>query len=213
MTIEICNEFEKLTATLTKKKEESMLLPEHIREVFAKSTCLYSKEEVENALDRMAIDISHRLANKNPIFLCVVVGGIIPMGNLLPRLDFPLLVDYVHATRYRNDTVGKDLQWRVKPSCNMKGRTVIVVDDILDGGVTLSAIIQYCNEQGAAEVFTAVLVDKRHARLPNGHQKANFCGLEVDNHYVFGYGMDYKGYLRNAPGIYRIPSEEGVASE
>lgn len=192
----------------THGEKRVMTLPEHIHEVFSRAKCLYSKMEVEAALDRMATDISHSLSESNPIFLCVVVGGIIPLGNLLPRLDFPLEVDYVHATRYRGDTMGKDLQWKVKPSCNMKGRTVIVVDDILDGGVTLSAIIEYCQEQEAGTVHSAVLVDKCHARLPNGHKKANFSGLEVENHYVFGYGMDYKGYLRNAPGVYMVAPED-----
>lgn len=184
-----------------------MYLPDHIRELFSKSTCLYSKSEVEDALDKMSTEISYRLAHKNPIFLCVVVGGIVPLGSLLPRLDFPLEVDYVHVTRYSGDTVGKEVKWRVKPSCDMSGRTVVVVDDILDGGLTLSAIIRYCEEQNAADVYSAVLVDKCHARLPNGLQRAEFSGLNVENHYVFGYGMDYKGYLRNAPGIYMVPKE------
>lgn len=186
---------------------ELTVLPEHIQEVFSKATCLYSKAQVESALDRMAAEISHKLSRSNPIFLCVVVGGIVPLGNLLPRLDFPLELDYIHATRYRNDTRGKDLEWVVIPRCNMKGRTVLVVDDILDGGVTLGAIIQYCKSRGAQEVYSAVLVDKCHARLPDGHKRADFSGLEVDNHYVFGYGMDYKGYLRNAPGIYMVAPE------
>lgn len=184
-----------------------MLLSEHIREVFEKATCLYSKIEVEAALDRMATEISQTLASGNPIFLCVVVGGIVPLGNLLPRLDFPLEVDYVHATRYSGDIKGKNLEWRMKPSCNMRGRTVVVVDDILDGGVTLGAVIQYCQDQGANTVYSAVLVDKCQARVPNGYKHADFSGLKVENHYVFGYGMDYKGYLRNAPGIYMLASE------
>ena len=184
-----------------------MILPEHIREVFAKATCLFSKSEIDDALDKMAVEISYRLAHTNPIFLCVVVGGIVPLGNLLPRLDFPLEVDYVHATRYNQTTVGKELTWKVKPRCDMKDRTIVVVDDILDGGVTLNAIIQHCQEEGAREVFSAVLVDKKDARLPEGAPKADFTGLFVDNHYVFGYGMDYKGYLRNAPGIYVVAPE------
>ncbi len=186
---------------------EKMIVPEHIREVFSKAKCLYSKHDVEAALDRMAAEISLALTQANPIFICVVVGGIVPLGNLLPRLDFPLEVDYIHATRYRNDTKGKDLQWKVKPTCNMKGRTVVVVDDILDGGVTLGAVIRFCQDQGAIKVYSAVLVDKCHARLPEGHKHADFSGLQVDNHYVFGYGMDYKGYLRNAPGIYMVAPE------
>ena len=182
-------------------------IPRHIRQVFAKALCLYSRGEVDDALDRLATQISYEVSHTNPIFLCVVVGGIVPLGHLLLRLNFPLEVDYVHATRYRNDIVGKDLQWKAKPSCDMKGRTVVIVDDILDGGVTLSAIRDFCVEQQAAQVYTAVLVNKRHVREPQGLQAADFTGLEIDDHYVFGYGMDYRGYLRNAPGIYRVASE------
>lgn len=184
-----------------------MILPEDIRQVFAKATCIYTKHQIEAALDKMATEISYRIAHANPIFLCVVVGGIVPLGNLLPRLDFPLEVDYVHATRYGHNTVGKELNWKVKPSCKMQNRTVVVVDDILDGGITLEAILQYCREAGAAEVLTAVLVDKKDARLTGGTPSADFTGLTVGNHYVFGYGMDYKGYLRNAPGIYMVAPE------
>lgn len=183
------------------------VLPHHIRDVLAKSTCIYSKIEVEAALDKMADEISHRLSHENPIFLCVVVGGIVPMGNLLPRLDFPLEVDYIHATRYQRKINGEELQWKVVPESSLKNRTVLIVDDILDGGVTLSAIVNYCQEKGARSVLTAVLVDKLNARLPNGLATADFSGLHVDNHYVFGYGMDYKGYLRNAPGIYMVAPE------
>lgn len=187
--------------------DDPHLLPEHIREVFSKATCLYSKNEISSALDHMATSISYRLAHANPVFLCVVVGGMVALGNLLPRLDFPLEVDYVHATRYRNTTQGHDLEWKATPSTNLSGRTVVVVDDILDGGVTLAAIVNYCRAQGAKEVFSAVLVDKHDARLPEGLPSSDFCGLKIDNHYVFGYGMDYKGYLRNAPGIYVVSPE------
>jgi len=188
----------------TTVSEIPKILPDFIREVFSKASCIYAKHDVEDAFDRLASDISHQLADSNPIFLCVVVGGIVPLGNLIPRLDFPLEVDYVHATRYRNTTKGHQVEWRVKPACDIKGRTVVIVDDILDGGVTLAEIIHYCEEQGADQVFSTVLVDKKEARLPEGLPKADFCGLEVENHYVFGYGMDYKGYLRNAPGIYMV---------
>ena len=185
------------------------ILPSHIREVLAKSTCLYSKIEVEAALDKMADEINQRLSHENPIFLCVVVGGIVPLGNLLPRIDFPLEVDYIHATRYQNKTSGKELVWKATPQSSLKNRTVLIVDDILDGGITLAEIVKYCQDKGARSVLTAVLVDKKNARLPQGLSHADFCGLRVDNHYVFGYGMDYKGYLRNAPGIYMIAPEHG----
>src|SRR3989338_4350864 len=131
-----------------------MVLPGHIKEVYAKSTCLYSKQHVEKALDRMAIEISARCADSNPLFLCVVVGGIVSLGNLLPRLDFPLSVDYIHVTRYRGETHGKEIFWKVTPTTSLENRTVIVVDDILDGGVTLAAIMNYCKAEGAKEILT-----------------------------------------------------------
>lgn len=183
------------------------VLPNDIREVFAKATCLFSKTEVDTALDRMATEISYKLSHSNPVFLCVVVGGIVALGNLLPRLDFPLEVDYIHATRYRNTTRGHDIEWRAEPNIDLTDRTVVIVDDILDGGITLQEIVNYCKQHRAADIYTAVLVDKHNARLEGGYSKANFTGLCVDNHYVFGYGMDYKGYLRNAPGVYVVAPE------
>ena len=155
----------------------------------------------------MAINIHDELKDKNPVILCVMIGGLVPLGNLLLRLDFPLEVDYVHATRYRGELTGGEIHWKVKPSANLKGRTVLVVDDILDGGITLAAIIDEVKAMGAEEVFSAVLVDKFRKRVPNGLQKADFVGLEVEDHYIFGYGMDYNEYLRNAPGIFVVDPE------
>ena len=188
--------------------EHTMTIPEKIKRVYENATCLYTTKEVEAALDRMAISIHKQLHDKNPIITCVMVGGMIPMGNLLPRLDFPLEVDYLHATRYRGEISGGELHWKVKPGRNLEGRTVLVVDDILDGGVTLAAIIAEIKALGALHVYSAVLVDKRHTRVENGLKHADFVGLEVDDHYIFGYGMDYNEYLRNAPGIFVVAPED-----
>ncbi len=184
-----------------------MSIPQHIRDVFRNAKCIYNKAEINSALDQLSATISYELSESDPIFLCVVVGGIIPVGCLLPRLDFPLTVDYVHATRYGDKFVGQEVKWIAKPRCDMKGRTVVIVDDILDGGLTLEAIKAYCKEQQAEKIYTAVLVDKEDARQPGGTPRADFTGLTVGNEYVFGYGLDYKGYLRNAPGIYAVPPE------
>src|SRR3990167_7476161 len=132
-----------MTTTNTLSAPESAVmtpevLPNEIRDVFSRSQCLYSKAEVETALDHMAQKMNHALIDRNPLLLCVVVGGIVPLGGLLPRLDFPLEVDYIHATRYRNTTHGSELVWKAKPQLSLKNRTVVVVDDILDGGVTLA---------------------------------------------------------------------------
>jgi len=182
-------------------------LPEDIEQILKKSECLYTKKQVEAALDTMADKITEDLADENPIFLCVVIGGIVPLGNLLPRLEFPLEVDYIHVTRYRGETSGGELVWKAEPTANLNNRTVIIVDDILDTGITLKAVVQHCKEKGAKAVYTAVLVDKVAARKPEGLQKADYVGLPVDDRYVFGYGMDYKEYLRNVPGIFAVAPE------
>ncbi len=184
-----------------------MSIPEKIREVYAKSTCIYTTNEVEAALDRMAINIHKELHDKNPIIMCVMIGGMVPTGNLLPRLDFPLEVDYVHATRYKGGVRGGELTWLVRPRANLAGRTIVVLDDILDGGVTLKSIVEYVEAQNAKKVYTAVLVDKHHKRVENGLEQADFVGLTLDDHFIFGYGMDYNEYLRNAPGIYMVAPE------
>lgn len=185
-----------------------MDLPTKIRNVYSRATCLYTKAQVETALDKMAEEISAKLAVSNPIFLCVVVGGIVTLGNLLPRLDFPLEVDYIHATRYRSGTKGGALEWRAVPSRPLKDRTVVIVDDFLDQGLTLQATVDYCKKQGAKEVLVAVLLEKDIQRKPNAIQHGDFVGLKVDDVYIFGYGLDYQEYLRNVPGIYSVAAED-----
>lgn len=178
-----------------------------IQNVYEQATQLFSTQQIEAALDKMAVEIKQDLHDKKPVVLCVMIGGLIPMGHLLVRLDFPLEVNYVHATRYRGETQGGKLDWRAKPTIDLQDRNVLIVDDILDGGVTLAAIIDEIKAMGAADVRTAVLVDKHHTREENALQHADYVGLEVDDHFIFGYGMDYQEYLRNTPGIYVVSPE------
>ncbi len=183
------------------------MMPERIKEVESRATCLHDAREVESALDKMAAEISASLANENPLLLCIMHGGLITAGKLATRLRFPLQMDYLHATRYRGATGGKDLEWKAFPSESLAGRTVLLIDDILDVGTTLKMIVDYCAEKGCEAVYTAVLLDKQHERKEPG-VKADFVGLEVADHYLYGYGMDYKGYLRNVEGVYAIAQQD-----
>jgi hypoxanthine phosphoribosyltransferase len=178
--------------------------PEAAWLVYQDADCLYTPEQVENAIKKMADAIAIRLAEKNPLLLCVMSGALIPMGNLLTHLNFPLQIDYIHATRYGNEIAGSELKWISQPHGVLNRRVVLIVDDILDEGLTLDAIVRECEKMGAREVYTAVLVEKEHDR--NIGIRADFVGLQVEDRYVFGYGMDYKGYLRNVPGIYAVKS-------
>lgn len=195
--------------TVELTQEQAMSIPKHIKQVFETATCLYTTEQVEAALDKMATQIHAAISDTNPIVLCVMVGGMIPLGNLLTRIDFPLELDYLHATRYRGEIAGGELHWIHQANKSLAGRTVLVVDDVLDRGVTLKKIIDHCQQQGAAKVLSAVLVDKHQSRSPEGLAKADFVGLTVNDHYIFGYGMDYKNYLRNVPGIYKVAPQYG----
>ncbi len=170
------------------------------QQVYNEAQCLFTAQQVQAAMDVMAQEIAHAVGGRDPLILCVMTGGIIPVGQLLPRLNFPLQLDYIHATRYSGETQGGVLRWIAKPRVPLRGRVVIVIDDILDEGITLAAIVQNCKDEGASEVYSAALVNKRHDR--KNDFRADFIGLEVDDRYVFGFGMDYKGYLRNAEGIF-----------
>lgn len=183
------------------------MTPAQLQAVQDRAICLHEAEEVEAALDAMAVALSVEVADRNPLMLCVMHGGLITAGKLATRLHFPLQMDYLHATRYREETSGRELQWKAYPGESLAGRTVVLVDDILDVGTTLKLIVEYCRAQGCEAVYSAVLLDKQHERKEPGIE-ADFVGLRVADHYLYGYGMDYRGYLRNAAGIYAIAERD-----
>lgn len=176
--------------------------PEEAESVYKNADVIYTAADIEQAADRMAQEITAELKDKNPLVLSVMIGGLVPTGLLLSRMDFPMNIDYIHASRYRGNTSGGELGWIARPASSLEGRTILIVDDILDEGKTLAAIIEDCKQLGAVEVYTAVLVEKKHDRKEA--IMADFTGVEVEDRYVFGSGMDYKGYLRNVSGIYAV---------
>jgi hypoxanthine phosphoribosyltransferase len=158
-----------------------------------------SAEEVQAALKRVAAQISERLAAGYPLVLVVMGGAVIFAGQLLPLLRFPLDLDYIHASRYGAETRGAQVDWRVTPPAAVRGRAVLVLDDILDGGDTMAAIRDRLLELGAASFHCAVLVEKT-LRRPKPI-RPDFVGLHIEDRFVFGYGMDAKGFWRNLPEI------------
>ena len=177
-----------------------MSLLEEIKRVEREADQIFSQAEIEIALDRLAANIESALGESLPIVLTVLNGGVIFAGQLLTRLRFPLELDSINASRYRGQTSGGEIHWLLKPHLPLQGRTVLLADDVLDEGITLAALVEWCREQGALAVYTAVLIDKQIGR--ERPCRADFVGLEAENRYLFGYGMDYKGYLRNAAGIF-----------
>jgi hypoxanthine phosphoribosyltransferase len=182
--------------------QETLL--EEVRRARAEADCVVSPAEVDAAYDRLAEEISQRLSNANPLIYTVMNGGLIVAGRLISRLDFPLELAYLHASRYGHALNGTFLDWRVRPTQNLTGRIVLVIDDVLDEGHTLDAICQSVRDAGAAEVLTAVLVHKVHDRKARPGMRADFTGVDAPDRFLFGCGMDYKGYWRNASGVYAL---------
>ncbi len=172
----------------------------------ANTRLVYSNQQITDALAALAKTMNARLENTSPLALCVMQGGLVFAGQLIPRLNCMLEIDYIHATRYRNGTVGDELSWKAEPAASLAGRTVLILDDILDEGMTLKAIVDYCRQQGAAEVISAVLLHKKHQRGDNT-VRADFVALEVEDSYVFGFGMDYEGQYRQLDAIYALQEE------
>ena len=177
--------------------------PAQYARVLEDADLVWSAADVDAAYTKLAREISDVLGSSSPLVIPVMMGGMVPASKIVTQLEFPVEIDYVHATRYRGDVRGRTLEWIAHPSSDFKGRNVLVVDDILDEGITLAAIMEHCRELGARELYCAVLVDKQIGR-PRAFARADFTGLEVDDRYVFGCGMDYRGYFRNLPGIYAL---------
>ena len=176
--------------------------PEQARRILGEAELVRSPAEIELALNRLGREITERLSDALPLVLTVMGGAVVFAGQLLPKLLFPLECDYLHATRYGSQTSGSELAWLVQPRTPLVGRTVLVLDDILDEGITLAAIKAHLLEQGVSACYTAVLTEKQ-----TGHPKpikADFIGVTVPNRYVFGCGMDVRGAWRNLPAIYAL---------
>lgn len=174
-----------------------------IDEVNANAECLFSLAQVEQNLDVTIGHIIADLRDARPVVIGVMRGALAMMGYILPRLPFYLEVDYVHASRYQNQLQPGELMWVHEPHISLAGRSVLLVDDILDQGITLKAIAEKCYALGASQVKIAVLCKK----IIPGFEPAiaaDYIAMTVPDAYVFGYGMDCEGGWRNAPGIYKL---------
>ncbi len=177
-----------------------MVSPGEARRILESADLICSADEVAAAVRRLAGEISAALAEANPLLLSVMGGAVVFTGNLLPQLAFPLDFDYLHVTRYGDETSGGALRWIAAPREAIAGRTVLVLDDILDEGITLAAIRSRLLESGAAACYTAVFADKQIGKPKP--IRADFVGLRLPDRFVFGFGMDIHGAWRNLPAIY-----------
>lgn len=179
-----------------------MLASEKAWEILQTADLVHSARTVSDTVRRLAGEISAQMSEQQPLVLCVMSGATVFAGQLLPLLAFPLDFDYVQVSRYGDAIRGGQMVWKVPPPVSVKGRVVLLLDDILDEGITLAEIHASVLELGATECYSAVFADKDSARTKP--IRADFVGLRVPDRYVFGFGMDVHGAWRNLPAIYAL---------
>jgi len=168
------------------------------------STLVVSEAEVQKALDRVAREVTADLADAHPIAVAIMNGGLVFAGQLLTRLPFTLECDYIHVRRYGRMTVGGELEWISGPHVDVKGRTVLLLDDILDEGRTLAVVREALLARGAAGIRIAAFARKDRGEPPA--IEADYVGVAVPDLFVFGFGMDVDGAYRNLPAVYALPA-------
>ena len=173
-----------------------------IQALIRKSSVIYSEIEIKTVIKNIADQVNQTIKTDDLYVLCVMNGALIFAGQLLPRLEKNIQYSYVHATRYASSLTGGPIHWLVKPPIDIEGKTVLILDDILDEGITLREIAATCIAMKAKAIFTAVLFDKEIAKEKS--YLPNFIGLKVPNRFVFGYGLDCKGLGRNLPHLYAL---------
>ncbi|HEV8647501.1 MAG TPA: hypoxanthine-guanine phosphoribosyltransferase, partial [Burkholderiales bacterium] len=157
-------------------------------QVLREADLVCSEQEIDRAVERIAAEVTAKLVDANPLVLSVMGGAVVFTGRLLPLLHFPLQLDYLHVTRYDGKFRGSEVRWKAGPRTDIRGRTLLVVDDILDEGDTLAAVRERLLADGAAAFFSAVFADKDIGRAKP--IRADFVGVRVPDRYVFGFGMD-----------------------
>ncbi len=176
------------------------------RALLANAELIVSEAEVRAAVEKVASQLNSRFGDEAepsfPLVLSVMSGAVIFTGQLLPLLNFPLEFDYIHVTRYGREDKGGMVEWKVEPRVNLLGRTVIVLDDILDEGETLAHIQRRLLAMGAGKVVLAIFADKDIGK--SKPVTPDYVGVTLPNRFVVGFGMDAYGYWRNLPGIWAI---------
>ena len=173
---------------------------EFFQSILKESSVLYSNREIHLAIKNIAEEINQDIQSDILYVLTVMNGGLFFSAHLIPLLKHTIYHDYIHATRYGNKVHGGLIHWIKEPEDIIKGKNILIVDDILDEGITLSEIISKCKKMGANNIFYTVLfnklIDKDKSIFPSYH------ALNVPNKFVFGFGLDYNGFGRALPDLH-----------
>lgn len=183
--------------------------PRKLSQIIATSECLVKKNEVDSSMKIMADKVEAKLGHMNLIILPIMSGGLVPAGLFLRYFNSNCELDYIQISRYGNKTKGGKLNWHQRPHKSIKGRNILIIDDILDQGITLATAISECESLGPKSIHTAVMV-KKDISQRKGIQDSDFQAMTLPDKYLFGSGLDYHGYFRNLDGIYSLNSNQEI---
>lgn len=170
---------------------------------FPDAEVVATEADVQHAYEQLAAELQPAIFAEECVLLGVLMGGMLPMARLSGMLSGDFEMDYCQVSRYRGGTRGGELEWVHAPRTDLKGKTVLLIDDIFDEGVTMDYVVRACRDLGAARVVTVALVRKRHDRVVVD-TRPDLVGLEVEDRFVFGCGMDYRHRWRHLPAIYAL---------
>jgi len=162
-----------------------------------------SEEQIQRRVAELAAEISHDYAGTTPHFIAVLNGAFIFMADLVRRIELPLTLDFMAVASYQGTESSGEVELIKDLSRPIGGRDVIIVEDIVDTGITLEYLLDYMQARKPASLKVAALLSKPSRRLRD--VPVDYLGFEIDNAYVYGYGLDRDQLDRNLPYITSLP--------
>lgn len=160
---------------------------------------LYSPQQIDQRLNELAAEITKKYQDQFPIIVSVMTGAAVFTVDMIKRLNFKLNLDYVDVSSYQDGTQGGKVQLIQDLSLDIKGRPVIIMEDIIDTGHTLKFLVDHLKGRGAKSIQICAFLDKPDRR--EADVKADYVGFRVPNEFIVGYGLDYSGLYRNLPYV------------
>lgn len=163
---------------------------------------LYTEEQLQQRVREMGAQIAKDYEGLNPTMVCILKGAVMFYTDLLRATPIPLTMDFMAVSSYGNKTKSSgEVEIRKDLSSSIENKHVIIVEDIVDSGFTLSYLVRVLASRGAASIRIATLLDKPSRRAPGIDLKSDYSGFEVPDEFVVGYGLDYAELYRNLPYI------------
>jgi hypoxanthine phosphoribosyltransferase len=161
------------------------------------SSILISEERLARRVNLLARQIQKDFAGRDLVIVAILDGTVVFLADLLRRLSLPLRLDFIGVSSYRSGTESGALYFTKELRLDVRGRDVLLVDDILDTGKTLRAVVEKLRPLKPRRIKTCVLLEKKGRRLEN--ISADYVGFSIPNQFVVGYGLDHAEKFRNLP--------------